>query len=207
MRRIAVTISALMSASPSSCAVPIEPAAKELLEDLSKVLTNWGSWYVFGAQAVIAYGVPRLSADVDVTVRLTPEDPERFAADMRSAGFALRVDDADFVRRTRVMPFVHLATAMPLDVVLAASGLENDFIERARVMELGDTSVPVIDPEDLVIAKVLAGRPKDVEDARNLWRILGQELDADRIYRTLRLLEEALSQSDLVPSFESIRDG
>ncbi len=196
-----------MSASPSSCAVPIEPAAKELLEDLSKVLTNWGSWYVFGAQAVIAYGVPRLSADVDVTVRLTPEDPERFAADMRSAGFALRVDDADFVRRTRVMPFVHLATAMPLDVVLAASGLENDFIERARVMELGDTSVPVIDPEDLVIAKVLAGRPKDVEDARNLWRILGQELDADRIYRTLRLLEEALSQSDLVPSFESIRDG
>ena len=196
-----------MSASPSSCAVPIEPAAKELLEDLSKVLTNWGSWYVFGAQAVIAYGVPRLSADVDVTVRLTPEEPERFAADMRSAGFALRVDDADFVRRTRVMPFVHLATAMPLDVVLAASGLENDFIERARVMELGDTSVPVIDPEDLVIAKVLAGRPKDVEDARNLWRILGQELDADRIYRTLRLLEEALSQSDLVPSFESIRDG
>ena len=187
--------------------MPIEPAAKELLEDLSKVLTNWGSWYVFGAQAVIAYGVPRLSADVDVTVRLTPEDPERFAADMRSAGFALRVDDADFVRRTRVMPFVHLATAMPLDVVLAASGLENDFIERARVMELGDTSVPVIDPEDLVIAKVLAGRPKDVEDARNLWRILGQELDADRIYRTLRLLEEALSQSDLVPSFESIRDG
>ncbi len=202
-----MTISALMSASPSSCAVPIEPAAKELLEDLSKVLTNWGSWYVFGAQAVIAYGVPRLSADVDVTVRLTPEDPERFAADMRSAGFALRVDDADFVRRTRVMPFVHLATAMPLDVVLAASGLENDFIERARVMELGDTSVPVIDPEDLVIAKVLAGRPKDVEDARNLWRILGQELDADRIYRTLRLLEEALSQSDLVPRFESIRDG
>ena len=151
--------------------------------------------------------MPRLSADVDVTVRLTPEDPERFAADMRSAGFALRVVDADFVRRTRVMPFVHLATAMPLDVVLAASGLENDFIERARVMELGDTSVPVIDPEDLVIAKVLAGRPKDVEDARNLWRILGQELDADRIYRTLRLLEEALSQSDLVPSFESIRDG
>ncbi len=81
-----------MSASPSSCAVPVEPAAIELLEDLSKVLTNWGSWYVFGAQAVIAYGVPRLSADVDVTVRLTPEDPERFAADMRSAGFALRVD-------------------------------------------------------------------------------------------------------------------
>ena len=47
-----------MNASPSSCAVPVEPAAIELLADLSKVLTDWGRWYVFGAQAVIAYGVP-----------------------------------------------------------------------------------------------------------------------------------------------------
>ena len=43
---------------------------------------------------------------------------------MKAAGFALRLDDPDFVRRTRVMPFVHVATAMPLDVVLAGSGLE-----------------------------------------------------------------------------------
>ena len=187
--------------------MPVQPAALELLADLSKVLAGWGRWYVFGAQAVIAYGVPRLSADVDVTLRLAPEDPERFATDMQAAGFALRVDDPDFVRRTRVMPFVHLATAMPVDVVLAASGLEDEFLDRARMMDLGGTSVPLIDPEDLVIAKVLAGRPKDLDDARNLWRIRGHELDAERIQRTLRLLEEALSQSDLVPSFESIRRG
>ena len=202
-----MTISSLTHASPSSSVVPVEPAAITLLADLSKVLARWGPWYVFGAQAVIAYGVPRLSADVDVTLRLSPEDPERFAADMRAAGFALRVDDPDFVRRTRVMPFVHLSTAMPIDIVLAASGLEDEFLDRARVVDLGGTSVPLIDPADLIIAKVLAGRPKDVEDARGLWQIRGQSLDADRIHRTLRLLEEALSQSDLVSSFESVRRG
>jgi aspartate/methionine/tyrosine aminotransferase len=37
-----------------------------------------------------------------------------------------------------------------------------------------------------------------------LWRLHVQRLDADRIGRTLRLLEEALSQSDLVPAFEAI---
>ncbi|HXV62855.1 MAG TPA: nucleotidyltransferase [Vicinamibacteria bacterium] len=183
----------------------IQPAALELLADLSKVLASWGRWYVFGAQAVIAYGVPRLSADVDVTVELVPEEPERFAADMKAAGFELRVDDPDFVRRTRVMPFVHLATAMPLDVVLAASGLEDEFLDRARNVKLGSTTVPLIDPEDLIIAKLLAGRPKDVEDAQSLWRIRGAELDGERIRRTLRKLEEALSQSDLVSAFESLR--
>jgi hypothetical protein len=53
--------------------VPLQPAALELLSALSPVLSRWGRWYVFGAQAVITYGVPRLSADVDVTVGLDPD--------------------------------------------------------------------------------------------------------------------------------------
>jgi hypothetical protein len=184
--------------------VPVQPAALELLAALSHVLARWGRWYVFGAQAVVAYGVPRLSADVDVTLDLVPDEPDRFVRDMEAAGFSLRVDDPDFVRRTRVLPFVHRATAMPLDIVLAGSGLEDEFLDRARAVDIGGTTVPLIDPEDLIIAKVLAGRPKDVEDAHGLWRARGHELDAGRIRRTLRLLEDALNQSDLLSSFESI---
>ena len=184
--------------------MPVQPAALELLAALSHVLARWGRWYLFGAQAVIAYGVPRLSADVDVTLALVPDEPERFVRDMQAAGFDLRVDDAEFVRRTRVMPFVHRATAMPLDVVLAGSGLEDAFLDRARAVDIGGTIVPLIDQADLMIAKVLAGRPKDVEDARHLWRLHGRAMDSARIRRTLRLLEEALNQSDLVPAFESI---
>lgn len=185
--------------------MPVQPAALELLTALSRVLAHWGRWYVFGAQAVIAYGVPRLSADVDVTVQLVPDEPERFVRDMEAAGFALRVDDPDFVRKTRVLPFVHLATAMPLDVVLAGSGLEDAFLDRARPTDVGGATVPMIDPADLVIAKVLAGRPKDIEDATSLWHLRGPSLDASRIRQTLGLLEQALGQSDLVPCFESIQ--
>lgn len=191
-------------ASRSSFAVLVQPAALELLTALAPVLARWGRWYVFGAQAVIAYGVPRLSADVDVTLALVPDAPERFAREMEAAGFELRVHDPDFVRRTRVMPFVHLATAMPLDIVLAGSGLEDEFLDRAVVTDVGGVVVPLIDLADLIIAKVLAGRPKDVEDAAGLWRRHRRELDAERIRRTLRLLEEALAQSDLVATFEAI---
>jgi len=151
--------------------VPVQPAAVELLAALAAVLPHWGRWYVFGAQAVIADGVPRLSADVDVTVQLTPDDPERFARDMDAAGFTIRVTDPDSVRRTRVMPFVHRATAMPLDAVLAGSGLEDEFLDRAREVDIGGTVVPLISLDDLVIAKVLAGRPKDVDDPAACLRI------------------------------------
>lgn len=184
--------------------MPVPPAAVELLAALAPVLDRWGRWYVFGAQAVVIHGVPRFSADVDVTLALRTDEPDRFAEDMSNAGFDLRVPDPDFVRRTRVMPFVHSATAMPLDVVIAGSGLEDEFLERAVTIDLGGTLVPVIDREDLVIAKVLAGRPKDLDDARALWRLHGDELGAARIRKMLALLEEALGQSDLLPAFDDI---
>lgn len=184
--------------------MPLQPAAVELLHALSSVLGRWGRWYLFGAQAVIAYGVPRLSADVDVTLEMKPEEPQRFVDDMREAGFDPLVDDPEFLQRTRVMPFVHRATAMPLDVVLAGSGLEEEFLRRSRRVTIGELSIPLIDIEDLIIAKILGGRPKDIEDVRALWRIRGRNLDATRIRDVLRLLEEALNQSDLLPAFEAI---
>ena len=189
---------------PTCSDVPIPPAAVELLTALAPVLNRWGRWYVFGAQAVTAYGVPRLSADVDVTLALTPHEPEQFVREMGTAGFAPRFTDVAFVRNTRVMPFVHAATGMPLDIVLAGSGLEDEFLSRARPADVGGTSVPLIDAGDLIIAKVLAGRPQDVTDAAGLWRVHGPVLDANRIRTTLQLLEQALGQSDLVVVFDKL---
>ena len=193
-----------MPGSPHSCDVPMQPAAVDLLNDLGPVLGRWGRWYVFGAQAVVLYGVPRLSADVGVTLALAPDVPEKFVADMDAAGFAARVTDPEFVRRTRVLPFVHRRSGMPLDIVLAGSGLEEEFLSRAVATPVGETRVPVIDISDLIIAKVLAGRPKDLQDVAALWRIHRGRADTTRIRHVLGLLEEALSQSDLLSAFERI---
>jgi hypothetical protein len=130
--------------------------------------------------------------------------PERFTREMEGAGFTLRVDDPDFVRRTRVMPFAYVATGMPLDIVLAGSGLEEEFLARAIGMDIAGATVPLIHLEDLMITKVLAGRTKDLEDARALWQLHGTTLDAERIRRILGLLERALERSDLTPTFGSI---
>ena len=166
---------------------------------MSKALAGWGRWYVFGAQAVLAYGVPRLSADVDVTLKLEPDDPQRFASAMRAAGFALRVADPDFIRRTRVMPFVHTATAMPLDIVLAGSGLEDEFLDRARAVDVDGIKVPLIAVRDLIIAKLLASRPQDLTDARSLWRIHRRDVDVSS-----QIVRGALSRQELSRPEQSV---
>jgi hypothetical protein len=60
--------------------------------------SNFQLAYVFGAQAVLIWGRPRFTADVDVTVRLEPEEPDRLIEALANEQFVLRVRDArDFV--------------------------------------------------------------------------------------------------------------
>jgi hypothetical protein len=160
-------------------------------------------WYLFGAQAATLWGRPRLTADVDVTAEIPPESLDAFIEAMSDQGFQLRFGDREFVSRTRVLPFIHAPTRIPLDVVLAGPGLEEEFLARAVGVEIEGVIIPVISPEDLIITKVLAGRPKDIEDVRGVLRERAELLDLDRIRVTLRLLEEALSQSDLLTVLES----
>ena len=43
------------------------------------------------------------------------------------------------------MPFVHVNTGMPIDVVLAGSGLEDVFLSRVHQIDIGGMSVPILD--------------------------------------------------------------
>jgi hypothetical protein len=181
-------------------------SAVELLAALRAVLDRLGMrWYLFGAQAVIAYGAPRLTADVDVTVELGPHTPEALVAELATARFRPRVHDVgEFARRTRVLPFVHEPSALPLDVVLAGPGPEEEFLARARPIRFGDVDVPVIAREDLVAVKILAGRPQDLQDAAAIVHAAGEALDLALVRATLGLFESALDRRDLVSAFERI---
>jgi hypothetical protein len=182
-----------------------ETALNRLLSSIdSAVGKSGGRWFLFGAQAVNVWGVPRLTNDVDITVG-TPGGTDELVAEFRSHGFRPRFDfDPEFTRRTRVIPMVHEETEIPIDIVLAGPGLEDEFFERARMMRIERVDIPVISPEDLMISKVVAGRGKDLEDIRGILTVRGDAVDLDRVRGTLAMLEEALGQSDLVASFEAL---
>lgn len=185
--------------------MPSPPGLADLLADLADALTRiQAPWYVFGAQAALIWGRPRLTTDVDVTVGTVPGGAPALLAALEPYGFAIRIDATpDFVRQTRVLPLVHGPSALAADIVMGGPGLEDDFLARAVRVDVGGVMVPVLTAEDLIVTKVLAGRPKDVEDIRGVLAERGERLDLARIREVLHLLELALGQSDLVPQFEA----
>lgn len=183
--------------------MPSPSGPAELLADLAKALDALAvRWYVFGAQAALIWGRPRLTTDVDVTVECRVATRELVDALDRS-GFSLRADGTDaFIEATRVVPLEHRASGLALDVVLAGPGLEELFLERAVSIDVAGTVVPFISAEDLVVTKLLAGREKDIDDVRGVLAERGSVLDVSLIRTTLLLLEGALGQSDLTPVLE-----
>lgn len=183
--------------------MPSSAGPAELLSDLAAALAAIGAqWYVFGAQAALVWGRPRLTTDVDVTVKCSAST-EHLVRTLDTRGFSLRIDATEaFIRTTRVVPLEHRASGLALDVVLAGPGLEDLFIERAVPIDVAGTVIPFISPEDLIVTKLLAGREKDLEDVRGVLSERGATLDVSRIRTTLELLEDALGQSDLIPVFD-----
>lgn len=158
-------------------------------------------WYVFGAQAAIFHGIARATADIDVTVDPGGRSTTEIASALSVEGFALRTPDDDFVAKTRVLPVAHRDTHVPVDVVFAGPGLEDLFFERVIERKIGALTLPIAAAEDLIVMKILAGRPKDLEDIRAIVSA-NPDLDAATVRETLSLLEQALDQRDLMPVFE-----
>jgi hypothetical protein len=180
----------------------------ELLGDLAAALAPAGvGWYLFDAQAALVYGAARLTADVDVTVRLPDAmSSQSLAVRLADRGFGLRISDPAFIERTRVIPFVHHATGLPLDVVLAGPGLEDQFLSRVHVRTIEGVQICIASPEDLIVMKILAGRPKDLDDVRAVVAALGAQLDGDYVTTTLTMLEEALAQRDLLAAWRTVTE-
>jgi hypothetical protein len=176
----------------------------ELLAALAAALGHLGArWYLFGAQAALLHGAARLTADVDVTVDAGAHELSTLLLALEAEGFAPRGAEVEaFAERTRVIPLEHRASGMAVDLVIAGPGLEQLFLGRAQVRTIEGVSVPIASAEDVLVMKILAGRPKDHEDAVAILAAHPADLDFGLIRSTLGMLDDALSRCDLVPEFE-----
>lgn len=152
-----------------------------LLTRIAKELTDRSVRYmIIGGQAVLRYGEPRLTKDIDITLGLGVEGLQTIKEVVAKLSFAILVEDADtFVRKTLVLPVIDEDSGIRIDFTFSFSQYEKQALDRATGVTIKSTPVNFASLEDVVIHKIIAGRPRDIEDIRS---ILLKNPDYDRGY-------------------------
>ncbi len=176
------------------------------LTALRNALEESGAPYVFiGGVAVIALGSPRSTVDVDATVLASATTSQDLLAVFERHGIVPRISDAvDFARRSGVVLAVHRETSINLDVSLARLPFEEEAIRSGREILYERVSIRVPRAEDLIIYKLVASRPRDVEDAERLILLYASQIDTGRIRKILTEFCQVLEDESRLKTLERL---
>jgi predicted nucleotidyltransferase len=152
-----------------------------IIARLAFVLTKHAIPYmIIGGQAVLLYGNPRLTKDVDVTLDLNVDSLNKAISVINEIGLKVIPENyEEFVRDTMVLPVRDEKTSIRVDLIFSFTPYEKEAIQRAQKVRLGGVDVTFAAPEDVIIHKIFAGRPRDLEDVSS---ILAKQPNVDREY-------------------------
>jgi hypothetical protein len=143
-----------------------ETLLKRLARELERAQIPY---MVIGGQAVQLYGEPRMTRDIDLTLGLGVEGLDRILDVSTRCGLKpVTSAPAEFVRETMVLPVLEERTGIRVDFVFSATDYERQAIGRGKSVKIDEVEVRFAAVEDVVIHKMVAGRPRDLEDVRGI---------------------------------------
>jgi len=159
---------------------------------------------VIGGQAVLLYGEPRLTKDIDITLGVnTDRLPELLEILHQLALKPLPEDIPSFVKQTMVLPAFDQSSGIRVDFIFSFSPYERQAVERAKTVKISGQEIRFASLEDLIIHKVFAGRPRDLEDIRILI-LKNRDIDGKYIERWLKEFDKTLPKKRFMKTFKKI---
>ncbi len=160
---------------------------------------------IIGGLAVIRWGEPRATQDVDISL-LTGFGKEEKIVDGLLGQFAGRIPDArQFALENRVL-LCQASNRVSLDISLAGFPFEEQVIARAsRFAFAPKVSLVTTSAEDLIVLKAFADRDRDWVDIRGIIERQGNRLEWDYIVRELTALCELKEDTGAPERLQAMR--
>jgi len=159
-------------------------------------------YMIIGGQAVLLYGEPRLTRDIDITLGANTDRLDDLLVIVQELTLKpLPEDTESFVKETMVLPTLDETTSIRVDFIFSFTPYETEAIKRAKKVTILDQEVNFASPEDLIIHKIFAGRPRDIEDVRTII-IKNPEIDIRYIQHWLKEFDESSDEKKFLETFE-----
>lgn len=143
---------------------------------------------VIGAVARNAWAPPRATTDIDLAVAVDAASYEALIAALAARAITVkRIVSSD---PAAVVPDVALLEGPPgpvrrVDFLIAKTAFEHEAIQHSVEADIG-LRCRVVRPEHLIVYKLIAGRPRDLDDATEVLRtraLAGQPVDRAAVQR------------------------
>jgi len=157
-------------------------------------------YVIVGGFAVLFYGNPRTTMDIDYVIQLGDENIPVLITFLQENGF--NADEYDM--RTALREKSHCTvedkeTMFRLDIKGVYSEIDERVIRNKKRVELNDITVWIASPEDTIINKLVFAREQDIKDALG---ILVRQYDAlDIVY-----LEDTAKKIGVYDSLMELRE-
>lgn len=159
---------------------------------------------IIGGVAASLLGRPRVTRDVDAVIILEERLWEDFLKSGISFGFVpRRTDTIPFARKNRILLVHHKPSGIDADISLGALSFEKEMIAHGTSIVLNGVKIPLPRPEDLLVMKTIARRPRDIADIESI-------LDANKtlnlriVRRWIRAFSASLEMPEILEEFENI---
>ncbi len=175
---------------------------KELISKIASTLNSHHIPYmIIGGHAVLLYGEPRFTRDIDITLGLNVDSLEKILEIVDELSLTpLPEDVKSFVSQTMVLPVLDKDSGIRIDFIFSFTPYEQSAIQRARKISLMQTEVSFASPEDVIIHKIFAGRPRDLEDVRSII-LKNPNIDIEYIECWLKEFDLSLDNKDFLKMF------
>lgn len=159
---------------------------------------------IIGGVAASILGKPRLTADADAMILLPIEDVSQLVEQAEKEGLVPRLPDVEeFAHRSRVVLLRHEESGIDVDISLGLLPFEVEAVERSREYNAGSLHMRLPTPEDLIILKAVAHRPKDLLDIEAVFTVQ-EKLDTERITYWVQQFAELLEMPKLAVDIDNM---
>ncbi len=156
-----------------------------------------GKCVIIGGVAASLLGTPRLTADIDALILLSIDDLPELLQAAEAEGLTGRITDLlEFARKNRVVLLRHAESGTGIDISLGVLPFEEELIARSVEYDVGGMKIRLPTPEDLIILKAVAHRPKDLLDIQGIIKC-HPDLDRQHIQNWVHQFSDLLATPEL----------
>jgi predicted nucleotidyltransferase len=179
---------------------------EELIKKIAQCLDEDNIPYmIIGGQAVLLYGTPRLTRDIDITLGIDTDKFLLIEEICRKLELKILPEvPEDFAKETKVLPAEETKLRMRVDFIFSFTPYETQAMNRTKKVIMDDYPVKFASCEDVIVHKMIAGRAIDAEDVKNILIKNKNSIDIEYIRKWLSEFSRIPEHKRILEKFNSL---